>query len=262
MGTALADKFNLAYFFTSVVFVYVLGGWLTSDTLGNKRTTGVLYLPSGHLAPPKTAEFRCWQIIPSLLVLTLFVGCLWWIRGLQIDKELESLNGWLYPANEHVNLPCQGKHNVDDELVVMSGNSGFVVNNFPHTVLAWKCEPIMTVDRDANGSVGITLTILDQDGKVVVALSKGHFDVNRNNYFKIDRHGSRSTLSVIDQHNQEVLYLHMANRNTLQLRAILYYRGLQIQIDEKHPFGNDDRVRFGGSTCIVGSFRLGPCLVP
>ena len=105
---------------------------------------------------------------------------MWWIRGLQIDKELESLNGWLYPANEHVNLPCQGKHNVDDELVVMSGNSGFVVNNFPHTVLAWKCEPIMTVDRDANGSVGITLTILDQDGKVVVALSKGHFDVNRN----------------------------------------------------------------------------------
>src|ERR1700733_7928239 len=255
LGTALADKFTLAYVFTLVACIFSIGGWLTSDTLVGKRSTGsALFGPNGQRLSTASKVSLPWRIVPTIFILLIFGACSYWIRGLQIDKELSALDGWLVPANDNVKS-CPSM-NADDLILMTGAGSGYTVPKFPHVVLAYDCDDIISIDRDVNGRGGITLTVFDKDGKVVVDLERGRFEVNRNNIFHINRHGSRSTLSVIDQYKREVLYLHLANKNVLQLRASVYDRGEQIVVDEAHPFGSGANGTFD-NTCI-GGYSVGP----
>lgn len=236
LTAALADKFASAYVFFGLAAFWTAGGWLTSDALGEKRPQKTsLYLPDGgiHLVDSGKA-YRLWQAIPTVLITILFVVVCFWIRRLQTDKELASLEGWLYPANEEVQLSCP----LEDSrsLALVAGTNTYVADDFPCRVISINCEDVLKLDRDAHGNIAITFTILDRDGRVVVDIDRGKFTVNHNNYFKIDRQGSRSTIAVIDQFKQEVLYLHAANGHILQMRALLYYRGRQVRIDDLHPF--------------------------
>jgi len=261
LATALASQFYFAYFFLFVTTFYSIGCWLTSDTLARKRQSKpVLYGPDEERLPSAVKTPLLWRLVPTAAMLVLFGFFGLWIRGLQIDKELESLSGWLYPAGEHVDVPCPLAY--PDDLVLVCGTNSYFADKFPHTVIAINCDNVLSVDRDVNGRVGITLTILDKDGKVVVDLDHGQFTVNRNNYFKIDRQRSRSTLSVVDQYKQEVLYLHLASKNVLQFRALFNYRGVPIRIDDSHPFGNFGNNSFEGG-CLHGGIadvQIGQCL--
>ncbi|MGA8596479.1 MAG: hypothetical protein WB676_17355, partial [Bryobacteraceae bacterium] len=93
----------------------------------------------------------------------------------------------------------------------------------------------------------------------------GYFKVNRNNYFKIDRQESRSTLSVLDQFKNEVLFLHLANKNALFMRASFYYRGIPIHIDSPKLFGSHPEWNIGGNCFRYNTpgaaMRFGKCLV-
>jgi hypothetical protein len=179
------------------------------------------------------------------------------IRGSQIDKELASLSGWLYPAGEDVQLPCELGH--PDDVAVMIGTNAYIANRFPHTAISVNCDRVVSIDKDVNGRVGVTMTIVDRDGRVIVELDHGRFKVNSNNYFRIERHGSRSTLSVVDQFNREVLYLHLPNKNVLQLRALFNYRGVPIRFDDSRPFGNMMYSCFEGNA--LADILIGECLI-
>jgi hypothetical protein len=263
LSAALADKFSLAYFFLFVTACYSIGCWLSSETLASKCKPGPpLYGADGKKLSRTTKPPWLWQWGPTAVLVVLFALFSNGIRGLQLDKELESLSGWLSPAGEHVAIGCPLKHSND--LVLMSGTNAYITDKFPHTAIAFACDDILKIDRDQNGRIGITLTIRDKDGKVVVDLDHGRFDVNKNNYFKLDHpNRSRSTISIVDQYNQQALYLHLANDNVLQFRARFNYRGIPIQIDDLHPFGGTNT--FSGS-CFGYSIRAdvqigGECLV-
>jgi hypothetical protein len=257
-GAAWANKFGLVYLSLAVLAIYSVGFWLCSEKLEQKRPgAALLHLPDGSkvwdLGP-----FRRWQMIPSLLITGAFILAALYVRSLQIEFELQALEGWLYPANESIESPCP--LNQPNDLVLMSGTNAYAADKFPYNALTVNCDRVMLIDKDVNGRVGLTLSVLDQDGRVVVDIEKGHFKVNKNNYFAIDRHHSRSTLSVIDQFKHEVLYLHLANKNVLQMRASFYHRGIPIRIDDLHPFGASRIV--ATRTCIAhggGAVQLGDC---
>jgi hypothetical protein len=263
LTTALAAEFDLAYLFLFVAAFYSIGCWLTSDTLAMKfrPKSSKLYGADGKLLPVLSNRPLGWLLAPTIAILVLFGSFGFWIRGLQDDKELESLSGWLYPAGEHVNIQCPLAH--PDDLILMIGTNAFIADKFPHTVIAINCDNILSVERDANGRIGVTLAILDKDGKVVVSVDHGQFTVNKNNFFRINRYHSKSTISVIDQSNQEVLYLHLANRNLLQLRARFNYRGVPIHIDDLHAFGTSNGITVGNCTGYTygADVQLGECLV-
>ena len=96
---------------------------------------------------------------------------------------------------------------------VVAGDSAYAAEGLPVVAIAIRCETVLGIDRDASGRIGISLTVRDKDGRVIVDIDRGRFEVNKNNYFRIDRQGSRSTLSVTDQFKTEVLYLNLYNRN-------------------------------------------------
>lgn len=236
LTAAVADKFSLAYVLACSAAVYSVGCWLTSDTLASKKTVNIsrILLTDGSRAKINSCHFRRWQVIGTLVLLSVFGVSCFGIRHLQIQKELESLKGWLYSADEDINTPCTRA--TPSDLVVMVGDNAYLAHSLPITALEIDCDPVLRIDRDTDGRIGITLTVRDKDGKVIVDLEQGRFEVNRNNYFLIDRHGSRSTLSVVDQYKHEVLYMHLCNKNTLQLRTSLYYRGVLVSLDEQHPY--------------------------
>ena len=68
-----------------------------------------------------------------------------WIRDLEIDKELESLSGWLYPDNAHIDLPCPLDHADDVEL--MSGTNAYLTDRFPNTAIAINCDNVLVIDE-------------------------------------------------------------------------------------------------------------------
>ena len=204
MTAALANKFGLAYFCLVVACLFSVGRWLTSEFLEKKTTPPKrrILMPDGapaEVLPRWRRIVWMWRLIPAMACISIFVIGGVWVRSIQLDKELESLSGWLYPSDEKVDA-CSLDH--PDDIAVMMGNSGYVEDRFPHTLLAFNCDDVLKLERDKQGRVGITLTVLDKNGRVIVALRHGHFDVNQNNYFQIDRQGSRSTLSVIDQNNR------------------------------------------------------------
>jgi hypothetical protein len=261
VSAAFADKFILAYVFLFLSALYSMGCWVTSDTFTRKfLTTSLLYLPNGYRRG-RTNNFRA-VMIPTLAIVVFFFACLYWVRNLQIEKELESLQGWLYPAEEKVDIHCPQLQ--PNDLVLMCGSNSYIARRFPLAAIEFNCEKILTIDRDVNGRVAASITIRDKGGKVIVDLDHGQFTVNRNNYLKIDRQGSRSTLIVTDQYKQEVLYLHLANSSVLQFRAMFYYRGIPIRIDEVHPFGNFRNNTFTGSCfgpALEANVQIGECLV-
>jgi len=234
LGMALADKFGLAYTFFVAAGVWALLFFLTSKDITGKRNVV--------------------KLVGSAFICSACISCCLWTRSIQIDKELEALGGWLYPSDEVITPSCDLPIGSED-VILMVGDSAYIEDGFPHVVIAVGCEPILTLDRDAHGAVGISLTVRDKEGKVVVDINSGRFDVNRNNYFKIDRKGSRSTLYVFDQYNQEVLYLHLANKKVLQMRAALYDRGRRRIIDGSHWGGGQNC--FGHS---VVDIQIGTCL--
>jgi hypothetical protein len=126
LTAALADKFVLAYCFIAIAGIYSVGCWLTSNTLHGKCVTRVLFDSRGDKV---YVTFRPWSwiTIPSVLILGLVACSVFGVWRLKIDYELSQLEGWLYPANEPVNLQCfVGKN----DLALVTGSNNLSVARF------------------------------------------------------------------------------------------------------------------------------------
>ena len=250
LTAALADKFVLAYWFTAIAGIYSAGCWLASETLHKKISTFVLYDGRENRLQRRALPWQ-WITFPSLAILLVVSVCMFGIYYLQISYELRQLEGWIYPANEDINVACPIR---PGELALITGGGNVhIASSFPHTVIAINCDDILVLNRRSDNSVGVSLRVFDQTGKIVVEMANGHFEANRNNIFKLEHpRRSRSTLSVVDQSGNEVLYLHMPTKNVLQIRAIIRDRRL------KHPIvikGDSDRLS-------NGSVLSGNCMYP
>jgi len=141
------------------------------------------------------------------------------VRDVQNTKELQALNGLIAPSTEEVDLRSYGcPYASTADLVMIFGSVAHVSHVFPHAVIRIECDTLLAFDKLPSGCISVSMSLFDRDGKVVVSLDKDRFTINPNNYFSKSR-GDRNTLSVYDQFDQEILYVHMANPTVLFLRA-------------------------------------------
>jgi hypothetical protein len=267
MITALIAVFQMSHFYFTYVmiaclFVYSVAAWVFSDRLAAKRTLKTLLYLADGTSVQDNRTYNFWVSIPIGVLAIAALGLVAATRSAQVGAELQRLEGRLYPAGESISVHCplQGS----DDLVLMIGNNEYVETVFPHTIIAIDCDDILQIERESDGSVGINLKVFGEDRRIVVEIDHGYFRANQNNIFKIDRHHSRSTLSVYDQFDREVLYLHLANRNVLQMRALIYDPRLRVplRIDEHNSTGIPG-VETSGA-CFFNNTRevgLGTCLV-
>jgi hypothetical protein len=157
-------------------------------------------------------------------ILIVFIASLLLVEWIGKQKELSSLHGWLYPANEILpQNPCGVPSK--DSLIIMLGGITSESNKFPHTVLEVKGEKKIILDRNPNGSLAISLDVLSEDGRIITKVNKGEFIVNQNNYLSMKR-TDRSSLQILDQYGAEVLSMRYFNPQAIWINAYLRYPGM------------------------------------
>jgi hypothetical protein len=209
----LADKFAFSYFWFILAAVWASVSWLASSGLEKRRPKARRSTKKNpNPLPPSDIDrrnYKRWRMYPIVGIAVLLLSICAYTRWLQVQHELQSLEGWLYPDSEDIATSCES-HRKPDDLVVMIGSTSYVEHAMPHRIIVVNCDTVLGVNRDHFGRIGISLSIIGRDGKIITKIEDGHFTVNPNNIFKIERKG-RSTISVIDQYDHEVLYMHLVS---------------------------------------------------
>ncbi|MBI4572114.1 MAG: hypothetical protein HY713_02360 [candidate division NC10 bacterium] len=112
------------------------------------------------------------------------------------------------------------------ELVVYLGGFAGVAQQFPHTVLNVKGQNRVVLNRRPDGSLGLSLDVLGQDGRLITRIHNGEFVINQSNFLQMKR-ADRSSLRVVDQFGLEVLKIRYLNPQAVRIDAVLRYPGSQ-----------------------------------
>jgi hypothetical protein len=241
----LADQYTATYGCVAICSVWGIISWLTSDNLDAHapRLSSKYDFDSGQSISVKTGghNYVAWQVIPILLIVIGASILVWRIHAKQFSFELQQLEGRLYPDNLEAPRSCLRAAN---ELQVIMGSNIAVESQFPHSIITIGCDSLLTIDRDSDGVLTITkLDVFDSQMKIIVSIRNGKFVINKLNYFVMSRvngtRPSRSVLSVTDQSNVEVLNLDLINKNTLIIKARLFYPAMR---DHALEFGFDNDV--------------------
>jgi hypothetical protein len=166
------------------------------------------------------------------------------------------LSGWLVPASEPLpKLNDCGKPK-ENGLALYMGNSVYLVDKFPATVVRVGGVPRLTLEKGAKG-IAITTDIFDDSEpkpKIIASIERNQFTINPNNYFKLDWSNDRSQLRVVDQYKDEVLNIHYLNKNAISLVAVLHYPGVSGPITISAEGISWEHIRIhGGADCYPTS---------
>jgi hypothetical protein len=252
LTSALADQFALAYAFILICSVYSVGCWLTSDRLEQKQPRSSVLLLDGTSYVPSARNYRLWQILPSLLIVVFFSGCVYSVHHLQLARELEQSEDWLYPASDP-EPTCSSQFPLPDNAIALYlGNSRLVAGK---NISMWPVlipqdrrigVPILVVEQDSRGGVALDIDVRGEDGRIVARISRNFFVLNRNNMLTKQR-PDRSTLIVIDQSGNEVLNVRYLNRKSIHLLGTFYVTG------QKEPVVIKEMTQDMGGGRIVNS---------
>src|SRR5579872_5362247 len=118
------SHFMVIYFMIALCAVYSIGAWCCSENLARQKPNKVLvHLPDGTSLMDRRVYWR-WLYIPILTIVLIAVGLGLYVYGEQMDAELRSLNGRLYPSNESVDVPCRIR--TPNDLVLMIGTNAYI----------------------------------------------------------------------------------------------------------------------------------------
>jgi hypothetical protein len=112
----------------------------------------------------------------------------------------------------------------EDALAIFVGGMVSFGNQMPHIIVAMGRNsdgnpfPLLAIDKDRAGNLVIeTLRIFGGDGKIITRIDRNEFFINSN--FRSKRKDAH-TLSVFDDQDREVLFLHFLNTKALLIRGI------------------------------------------
>jgi hypothetical protein len=239
----LADKFAFAYLCLAISMLWSIGSWLSSDTIEKRRPRQRRATKRTPIPPPITKadirRYRIWRFGPVAGILFLFLCLFLWTRSLQVEKELASLGGWIYPANDPTPAnPCSESPLIGKSgaFILLLGRLTSGVVEFPRTVLSVNGKSALVVDRRADGAIFVRADIIGPDGKLIVRLDDSGYTVNGNNVLTWSR-SDRSSLQVTDQYGNKISARYL-NRNAFKLSAVLQYPGARpLTITEPDPNG-------------------------
>ena len=226
----LTDKFVSAYLCFAFSMVWSIGSWLSSDTLEKRRPKQRRATKKSPIPPPITKgdirRYRIWRFGPVAIIVLVFLCPFILIRNRQAERELTSLGGWIYPANDPTpanpcsESPFMGK---PGPFILLLGHLTSGVGQFPRTVLSINGKSALVVDKRADGAIFVRVDIIDPDGKIIVRLDDSGYTINGNNVLSWKRR-DRSSLEVTDQYGNKISARYI-NKNTFKLSAVLRYPG-------------------------------------
>ena len=198
--------------------IFFVGAWLTSDILKSKNPDAWNRQSRKRATLNDFRKFRLWKYVPALSFIVLF-GAIWALSSsIQTTIDLARLHGRLMPSDDPT--PSNSCQEVikDDSFVAFLGDLVAVSQTLPATVLRINDKDALTLNRNEDGTMGLSLRIEDQDKKIIVLIENGEFKINPNNIFKMER-PDYSTLKVIDQFGTIVLNVRYINKRAMWVDA-------------------------------------------
>ena len=165
-----------------------------------------------------------------LCIIILTNASIYWVNSNKQEYELSLLEGRLYPANDPTppNV-CDDRPETRaglNDVVVLFGSDAAVIGKFPYSLISVRDKNVFVVDRNEDGSIVLSLDVLDADGKVIVTIDHGRFQINPNNYLPKKFRPDRYTLVITDQYKTQVLKFRYLNKNAISVDAVLRFPGL------------------------------------
>ncbi|MBI3609745.1 MAG: hypothetical protein HY204_03475 [Nitrospirae bacterium] len=155
------------------------------------------------------------------------------------------MSGVLQPANDPTPITrCNIPSNF---FTVYIGKSAFFSDQFPHTVLRVASEDLISFGKEAD-AIYLTAKIFSADHRIVATIDKNKFDINPNNYFRIERPDSH-TLIVYDQQARQVLNVRYLNSSSIKLIGTFHFPNYEPIII------GEDKVMIGTNSFIIGCSR-------
>lgn len=218
-----------------VAAIWGISTWLVSADLQKKRPRKIRKQTEFQIDKYRRdmRRYRFWQLSIPFLIVFLFVLAFVLVNNKREEKELQSLVGWLIPGSDDIKAETCGSKREGGITLLWDGNASYVVE-FPHAFIRTLGVDRLLFEKDVNGKVSITTSIFDPDGHIIATIEKGHFTINKNNYFIMER-PDQSTLRIVDLRNNEVLHFRYCNPRVMTIRALLYFPGVPgpIHITEK-----------------------------
>jgi len=233
VGIALSnggDYFFLCAYVSSVcAYLWSLGTWVTSDTFDKTRRLSSRERRGLESAP----ILRKWAGLFGVAGITLlFLLSCWITYSVRERKSLESLAGRLYPSDDPTPPNACVTPISPKSVLLVIGENAVVVDTFPHSVVSVRGKDYLSIDRDADGIISLSLDIKGPDGRLIVRMNREGFAVNANNYLQMKR-PDKSTLQVTDQYGDLVVDAKYSNRQSFILNG-------SVRLDprsEPVPFG-------------------------
>lgn len=189
--------FVLAYLFSIAATVWSIGAWLNSDFLRTR-------IPSNWgRQKRKRATISDWRLVKSwkwsgiTALIVLLAGSMVTMRQLQMHLELNDSQGILYPGHNPIPDNACSRH-FPNALYVFLGGQVAAIQKFPRPVFRNKGVDVLTIDKNEDGSLAISLDVRSPNGDVIARIQRGKFIVNKNNSLTMHRE-DWSHLVVEDQ---------------------------------------------------------------
>jgi hypothetical protein len=128
------------------------------------------------------------------------------------------LSGILIPDNKPT--PAIDRKIPEDAFAILLGNTIAYTKSFPHTVIQIKKQNLLVINKQKD-RITITANFYSRDGKIVAGLVDNRFDINPNNYYRIER-PNYHTLIVYDQEANQMLNVEYINPSAIKLLGKFY----------------------------------------
>lgn len=228
--------FKYAYGLAVVAYIFSLGAWMTSKTVEKERR------PSRH-QKRRSGKTR-WSIKPlvgGILITAFLVVACSVISEVRLHKELQRLANRLFPGSDPTPAnTCQDASAGAMLFFIGENGNAAIVRKFPYVAIAViskhdvpECRrpcPVLSIDKKpGDESIYVVMDVRDKDNKVIVQLDSDGFHVNPNNYYKMHR-SDRSSLTVTDQENNQVLDVHYVNPQAITVDGVLHVHGQEVRL--------------------------------
>ena len=145
--------------------IFFVGAWITSDFLKSKNPNAWARQSRKRATLNDFRKFRLWEYVPSLLLIVMF-GAIWALSSsIQMTVDLERLHGRLIPADDPTPSNSCREIIKNDSLVAFLGNIVAVSQSLPATVLRINDKNALTLNRNEDGTIGLSLRIEDENKK-------------------------------------------------------------------------------------------------
>jgi hypothetical protein len=163
-----------------------------------------------------TQNSQLGDFINDLTDNSVMTGCILFVHDALNNPIAENpMTGFLIPANDPTPMLPGGFPSPTNAVTLFLGNSASIVYWFPHNVIKYKGQSLLTIFNSPRG-VSVSAKMFGANGSIVCMLESNQFTINPSN-FLIRYMPDKSTLIVRDADNVEVLNMRYLNSTYVSL---------------------------------------------